>query len=135
MNTSVVAAIRRSGYAAVALAGLLAGCSSESLPPMMASVCDLANNVERSVTVDAMVSVDAEGSAHISDAACPSTRIALELSAAGSRAGAAEQLKTAAQAATRDGKSSFRVTLSGVYKTSTPRPTFVADAVSSPPVP
>jgi hypothetical protein len=135
MNTGVVVTIRRSGYVVVALAGLLAACSSESLSPKMASVCDLPNNVERSVQVAATVSVDAEGKAHISDAACPSTRIALELSAAGSRSGAAEKLKSAAQEATSGGKSSFQVSLSGVYKTSMPQPTFVADEVSSPPAP
>lgn len=132
MNTGVVVAVRRFAYAVVVLAGLLAGCSSESLPPKMASVCDLPNNVERSVHVAATVSVDAEGKAHISDAACPSTRIALELSTAGSRSGAAEKLKSAAQEAASGAQSSFQVRLSGVYKTSTPQPTFVADEVSSP---
>ena len=83
--------------------------------------------------IDASVSVDSEGKTLIGDARCPATQVELRLSTAAARAGAAGQLKSAAQQAVSAGNSRFPVRLTGVY-TSAPSGTyFVADSVSTAP--
>ncbi|MGB8692890.1 MAG: hypothetical protein WCD08_05215 [Steroidobacteraceae bacterium] len=112
------------------LLGLLAACSQPPQPPLATTVCKLSTKPGRTVQIDATVSVDAEGNAMIGDSHCHAIRVALQLSTAAARAGADELLQAAAKQAVSSGRSSFVVTLAGVY-TDTPQGTqFVASSVS-----
>lgn len=130
MNTQFAFATRRVEFALAALAGLLTACSQAPQTPHATTVCDLSAHAQRTVQVDATVTVDSEGKTLISDARCPATQIELRLSTAASRAGAAEQLKSAAQQAVSSGSSSFPIRLRGVYTSAPPDTYFVADSVS-----
>jgi hypothetical protein len=130
MNTRFAFATCRSGLPLAALLGLLTACSPAPQPPLATTVCDLPAHAQRTVQIDATVSVDAEGKTLISDANCSATQIELRLSTAASRAGSAELLKSAAQQAVGGGKSNFPVKLTGVY-TAAPDSVFVADSVST----
>jgi hypothetical protein len=128
MNTRIASATCQVEFA---LAGLLTACSPSPQAPLATTVCDLPAHAQRTVQIDATVSVDPEGQALISDVNCSATQIELRLSTAASRAGAAEQLKSAAQQAVSSGNSSFPIRLTGVYR-STPSDTyFVAESVST----
>jgi hypothetical protein len=83
------------------------------------------------VQVDVTVSVDPEGRALMSDANCSATQIELRLSTAALRAGAAEQLKSAAQQAVSAGNSSFPIRLTGIYTSTSSDTFFVAESVST----
>jgi hypothetical protein len=120
-------------FVLAALAGLLAACSPAPPVPLATTVCELPGHAQRTVQIAATVSVDAAGATLISDPQCPATQIELRLSAAGTRSGAAEQLKSAAKAAVGSGKSSFPVKLSGVYSSTAADTYFVADSVSPAP--
>jgi len=133
MNTQFAFATCRVEFALAALVGLLTACSQAPPTPLATTVCDLPAHAQRTVQIDAAVSVDSEGKALISDTNCLTTQIELRLSTAASRAGAAEQLKSAAQQAVSSGNKSFPIRLTGVY-TSAPSGTyFVADTVSAAP--
>ncbi|MCC7461629.1 MAG: hypothetical protein IT480_04110 [Gammaproteobacteria bacterium] len=115
----------------LAPAVLLAACAPVPQPPLATTVCELGAHPERTVQVDALISVDAEGQALIGAARCPEVKIMLQLSTAAARAGAAGRLKSAAQQAVQAGNTSFPVRLTGVY-TSTPAATqFVAEDVTT----
>jgi hypothetical protein len=130
VSTQYTFATARLQFVLAALAGLLAACSQSPPTPLATTVCDLPAHAQRTVQVDATVSVDSEGTTLISDPTCPATQVELRLSAVGSRAGAGEQLKSAAKAAVGSGHASFPIRLTGVY-TSAPTGTyFVADSVS-----
>jgi hypothetical protein len=133
MNTRVAFSSYRVEFVLTALVGLLSACSQSPQPPLVTTVCELPANAQRTVQVDAAVSVDAAGKTLISDANCPATRIELQLSTAASRAGAAEQLKSAAQQAVSSGNSSFPIRLTGVYTGTPPDRYFVADSVAAVP--
>jgi len=135
MNTRFVSADRRTALALAALAGWVTGCSPAPQPPLATTVCDLPGNAQRTVQIDATVSVDAEGKTLISDARCPATRIELRLSAAGSRTGGADRLKSAAQQAVGSGNASFSIRLTGVYTPVPPDAYFIADSVAPVPLP
>ena len=133
MNIRFAFATRRLEFALAALVGLLTACSQAPQTPLATTVCELPAHAQRTVQIDATVSVDSEGKTLISDSDCPATQLELRLSTAASRAGAAEQLKSAAQQAVSAGNSRFPVRLTGVY-TSAPAGTyFVADSVSAAP--
>jgi hypothetical protein len=110
---------------------LLSACSQAPQPPLATTVCDLPAHAQRTVQIDATVSVDPEGKTLISDTQCPATQVELRLSTAASRAGAAEQLKSAAQQAVSAGNARFPVRLTGVYTSAPPDTYFVADSVSA----
>jgi hypothetical protein len=112
---------------------LPAACGSQ--PPLVATVCQLTTYAQRTVQVDAEISVDNSGHAVLGDARCAATMIELRLSAAASRAGAAEQLKLAAQAAVGSGKPSVRMKLIGVFTNEATGTYFVAESVTSLPPP
>ena len=133
MSARFAFAACRVGFAPVALAGLLTACSPAPQPPVATTVCDLPAHAQRTVQVDATVTVDPEGKTLISDAKCSATQIELRLSTAAQRAGAAEQLKTAAQQAVSAGNSSFPIRLTGVYTGGPPEVVFVAESVAPPP--
>jgi hypothetical protein len=133
MNTRFALAGHRVEFALAALVGLLAACAPAPQPPLATTVCDLPANADRTVQIDATVSVDAEGKTLISDARCSATQIELRLSESGSRAGGAEQLKSAAQQAAGSGSSSFPIRLTGVYTRDPAGSYFIADSVSAAP--
>jgi hypothetical protein len=117
-------------FALSAMAGLLPACSESTKAPASATVCELSSHVQRLVQVDAEVSVDATGHTVIGDARCATLKFELQLSGAASRAGAAEQLRTASQQAASSGKSTIPVRLSGVFTQATTGAYFVADSIS-----
>jgi len=117
-------------FSLAALAGLLSACAPAPQPPLATTVCDLATHAQRTVQIDAAVGVDSAGKTMISDTGCPATQIELRLSAAGTRGGGAEQLKSAAQQAVGSGKSSFPVKLTGVYTQDPSGAYFAADSVT-----
>jgi hypothetical protein len=119
------------GHTMVALAGLLTACSPPPQAPVATTVCDLPAHAQRTVQVDVTVSVDPEGRALMSDANCSATQIELRLSTAALRAGAAEQLKSAAQQAVSAGNSSFPIRLTGIYTSTSSDTFFVAESVST----
>lgn len=112
-------------------AALLAACSPAPRPPLATTVCKLGAHAQRSVQVDAIVSVDAEGQAYISDAPCPDVKIALQLSTAATRAGAAAQLQAAANTAVAAGSRTFGIRLTGVYANAPAGASFVAESVAA----
>ena len=111
------------------LSGWLAACSQPQTPPLSASLCEMSATPGRTLQVDATVSVNAEGTAMISDAHCPGIHLDLQLSTAASRAGADEVLQAAAKRAVSNGQSSFEVSLTGVYTDTTEGAQFVASQV------
>jgi hypothetical protein len=132
-TTATIGARWRVPAPGVVLAMLLAACGAAPPPPLATTVCGLAAHAQRTVQLTASVSVDASGTALISDPACAGTRIELRLSAAGSRAGAAERLQSAAKAAVGAGKTSFSVGLTGVYNSTPEGAVFIADSVAPSP--
>ncbi len=133
MNTQFAFATCRVEFTLAALVGLLTACSQAPPTPLATTVCDLPAHAQRTVQFDATVRVDSEGKTLISDAQCPATQIELRLSTAASRAGAAEQLESAAQQAVSSGNKSFPVRLTGVFTSTPPDTYFVADTVSAAP--
>jgi len=133
MNTQIALATRRVEFALAALVALLTACSPSPQTPLATTVCDLPAHAQLTVQIDATVSVDSEGKTLISDAQCPATQVELRFSTAASRAGAAEQLKSAARQAVSAGNSRFPIRLTGVYTNAPSGTYFVADNVSAAP--
>jgi len=118
------------GASIAVLLGLLAACSQPQPPPLTTTVCEVSAKPGQTVQIAATVSVDAESNAMIGDAHCPGIHVALQLSTAGSRAGADEVLQSAAKRAVSSGQSSFAVQLVGVYTETAQGDQFVASSVS-----
>jgi len=133
MNTQIALATCRVEFALAALVGLLTACSQSPPTPHATTVCDLPAHAQRTVQIDATVSTDSEGKTLIGDARCPATQVELRLSTAASRAGAAEQHKSAAQEAVSAGNTRFPIRLTGVYTKAPSGDYFVADNVSAAP--
>ena len=122
-------------FALTALLGLLTACSERTQPPVATTVCELPTYVQRMVQVDAEISVDAGGRTVIGDAHCATTKIELRLSEAASRAGAAAQLKAAAQRAVSSGNPSIPVKLTGVFTNESTAAYFIAESIAGHPAP
>ena len=110
--------------------GLLSACGERMQAPIATTVCELPAYAQRMVQLDAEISVDRDGRTVIGDARCATTKIELQLSAAATRAGAAEQLEAAAQSATSSGKPSFSAKLTGVFTHATTGTYFIAESIS-----
>ena len=91
----------------------LAACGSGDRAARSISVCELAQQPQRLVAVDAIINDSSDGRTLISDDACPGLNIELQLTNAALRAGVRDQLAEAfgkAQAATPPQRVSARLT-------------------------
>ena len=109
---------------------LLSACGQAPQSPLATTVCDLAAHAQRSVQIDAVVVVDADGRTLISDAHCAASKVELQLSAAAARAGADQRLRAAAQRAVSSGGTNIPVRLTGVYTQTASGAVFIADSVN-----
>lgn len=92
---------------------LLAACERPGAQPLATTVCELPQNAQRLVRLQAEVGVRSDGHAVIGDANCPSQRYVLQLTGAAARSGLEEQLK--ASPVDDKGARHLPVTVTGVY--------------------
>jgi hypothetical protein len=97
----------------IATTGLLAGCARPGAQPTATTVCDLPQNAQRLVRLQAEVGVRSDGHAVISDANCPSKRYELRLTGVAARSGLEPQLQAAPTDAA--GARHLPVIVTGVY--------------------
>ena len=131
---SVLCRPARAGViAAAGCAWLLASCGSSGPQPLATTVCDLEQNPQRLVRLQADVSVRADGQAVLGAAACPSVHIALRLTGSAARSDLESRLKAAPVDAS--GTRHLSVTLTGVFASGDSQPWFSAESVQSPTAP
>ena len=127
---SVLGHPARAGVVAAAgCAWLLASCGSSGPQPLATTVCDLAQNSQRLVRLQADVSVRADGQAVLGAAACPSVHVALRLTGAAARGDLESRLKAAPVDAS--GAHHLAMTLTGVFASGDSQPWFSAESVES----
>ena len=122
---------RPTRFASVTLAvALLAACDRPGAQPLASTVCELPQNAQRLVRLQAEVGVRSDGHAVIGDANCPSQRYVLQLTGAAARSGLEDQLK--ASPVDDKGARHLPVTITGVYDGSFTAETLQVQAAKQP---
>jgi hypothetical protein len=120
---------------ALTLPLLLAACADQAPAPLATTVCELVQHPQRTVQLQATLSVNPAGSIVMSDAACATTRVELRLSSQAERAGYSARLQQSLQPAGSFGeiRELPGVTLTGVLQTGDGETFFSAETLSGVP--